>query len=51
MWDWFGSVWNGVTETVSDGMGLISSTTDTAGDVMAGVQDITSSLKKTTLNA
>lgn len=51
MWDWFGSVWNGVTETVSDGMGLISSTTDTAGDVMAGVQDISSSLKETTLNA
>lgn len=51
MWDWFGSVWHGVTETVSDGMGLISSTTDTAGDVMAGVQDISSSLKETTLNA
>ena len=41
--DWFTGIWDGVTETVSDGLGFLSSTT--------GVQDISSAVKETTLNA
>lgn len=49
--DWLTGIWDGVTETVSDGFGWLSSTTDTANNVMTGVQDISSAVKETTLNA
>ncbi len=49
--DWLTGIWDGVTETVSDGFGWLSSTTDTAQNVMTGVQDISSAVKETTLNA
>lgn len=49
--DWFTGIWNGVTEPVSDGLGFLSSTTDTAQNVITGVQDISSAVKETTLNA
>lgn len=49
--EWFTGIWDGVTETVSDGLGFLSSTTQTAQDVMTGVQDISSAVKETTLNA
>lgn len=50
-WNSWGSIWDGVTETISDGLGWASSTTDTARDVMDNVQDVSQSVKKTTLNA
>lgn len=49
--EWFEGVWKGTTETLSDGFGWLTSTTDTAKGVMQNVQDLSGAVKETTLNA
>ncbi len=49
--EWFDGIWKGVGETVSDGFGWLTSTTDTAKGVMQNVQDLSGAVKETTLNA
>lgn len=48
---WFEGIWKGTTETLSDGFGWLTSTTDTAKGVMQNVQDLSGAVKETTLNA
>lgn len=49
--EWFSDIWKGATETLSDGFGWLTSTTDTAKGVMQNVQDLSGVVKETTLNA
>lgn len=49
--EWFEGIWKGTTETLSDGFGWLTSTTDTAKGVMQNVQDLSGAVKETTLNA
>ena len=49
--EWFSDIWKGTTETLSDGFGWLTSTTDTAKGVMQNVQDLSGAVKETTLNA